>query len=299
MKPRILFFLIFFLALSVINFGAIYSYGSLESNILEERVLEHLRTTAQSRANHIEDFISEHKSQVLIAATHQELSNEELREIKKISGSFYEIFVLDSNGKIITSSEESHIGEDKSGDDYFVNVIKEGYVKNAYYSETTKFYFIAISVPQGENILVAKIKLDLLDEITRDRNGLGETGEVYFINKEGYMLSSSRFKEGVILREKVDGQGARQCFEPHGQEEYHKAIEYKDYRDISVYGVYYKINEFDWCVLVEIDKAEIQGKIRGDNCFELLITSLVVSLGGVISGTLFWIFVLKGKRKKK
>jgi len=446
MKPIILFFSVFFLALLIVNFGAIYSYNALENDILEERVLWHLETTAQSRANYIENFIDEQKDKFLIAATHQELSNEELKKIVENNRGYTEMFVLDSNGIIVTSSEESIIGINKSDDFYFLEGKKRIIFKDVYFSDSLNDIAFAIFAPQGEgNVLVVRIDMGSLNEITSNRVGLGETGESYLINKEGYMVSSSRFKEGVILKEKADTINAENClnvlknkltftidvtFPLHDNEanpiavagitffydvkpgeskrtkftetkenaikigedldskingenqienyDYvnsliddivetnpnlkrisihakapegkspsgywilassvpekigresdpediaviknnkvvvleeashipeseinahvgHQAVtKFLDYREEYVFGTHAHIPEMHWCVLVEIDKSEIFNKTRRDGHTELLITSLILSLG-VVTGTLFWIFILRNKRKR-
>ena len=52
---------------------------------------------------------------------------------------------------------------------------------------------------------------DQLNEITIEREGLGETGEVYLVDKDGLMLTDSRFADGLALQQSVDSFGVREA----------------------------------------------------------------------------------------
>ena len=247
---------------SIIGAG-FYNYNHI-NELLTEQVYSHLETTAQSRAHHIETFLEEHKHMVELLAFSVEYS--ELDELIKIHSEFYEVFILDSNGKIIASSNELYVGLDKSTDDYFINARNKTYIKDAYYSETVKKRVLAISTPHLEGVLVARIKLNELNEITTDKTGLGETGEVYLINKEKFLITSSRFFENEIMVQEVKTENTEKCIE-HYEKFYNpetKEIEeheneepiFLDYRGEDVLGTHYYIPEMQWCLLAEIDKSE-------------------------------------------
>jgi len=307
MKPVTLFFSVFFLALLIVNFGATYSYGVLEKEILEEKVLEHLETTAQSRVNHINEFLSKQKKIVKIAATHKELSYEELQKIRDTTLAFSEVFVMDSSGKIIASSDLSIIGKDKSDNIYFIEGKKDTYIKDIHYSETLDESALTVLTPFNKGVLIARINLEVLTKIVSDRTGLGETGETYLINKDGYMTTSSRFlsDEETFLNEKIDTKNSRACLEDLEEyyveeeaevKEHKKLVSYLDYRGEEVFGTHAHVLEMKWCLLAKIDKSEISNKIRGGSYIRLLITSLVVTLGVTLASLLFWVIILRRKR---
>ena len=179
-------FLVFTAVLGIL----FYTYSK---DSIEQGVYAHLETTAHSRADHIKSFLEEQKEKIETAATHQELSIEELKTIADINDEFYELFVLDSKGKIIASSDESKIGLDRSNKDYFISAKEETYMGDIYFSETTGKNSFIVSTPHASGILAARIDLLVLNEITEDKTGLGEAGEIYLINKQGYMISPSRF----------------------------------------------------------------------------------------------------------
>ncbi len=294
MKLSITLVVILLPALLLISIGATYFYYQTAENILKEQAYYHLETTAQSKADCIESFLTEQKHEVGIITTHQELTNEKLIEIIDLDSHFYELFTLDSNGKVIASSDESHIGLDKSTDDYFINAQDKTYIKDAYYSETIKKYSISISTPYAGGVLVARIKLDDLNEMIADKIGLGETGEAYLVNKKKYMITYSRFKEGVILKQKVDTKGVEYCF-GHPEEE-HIVLGYPDYRGIAILGAHTNIEGMPWCLLAEIDEAEISERIREHYFNQLLVTLIGVTLFVILMG--FFIENYFDKRKK-
>jgi len=203
--------------LTVVTLSIIYT---VVRNDLQKALFNHLITAANSRAHHIETLLDEHKGQVELLAKDILLKNtvkavidnspdstkdvrvasvdvatSELREALKSEEHFQEIFLLDPSGKIVISTEKSHIGLDRSKDAYFKEGRKGHYIKGAYYSVTTKKDSLDIAVPVFDDedkqllgVLVARFALADLFKITSDRTGLGETGEIYLINKDGYMI---------------------------------------------------------------------------------------------------------------
>ncbi|MDP8215743.1 MAG: hypothetical protein P9L98_00240 [Candidatus Kaelpia imicola] len=99
-------------------------YNTAKEN-LKRAIFEHLKTTAISRAHHIETFLEEREQAVRLTA-------------------------------------EENIFKEFSG---------------------------AIAV---------YLKAEELFKITLDRTGLGETGEIYLVNKDKYMISPSIFQERLI-----------------------------------------------------------------------------------------------------
>jgi hypothetical protein len=74
-------------------------------------------------------------------------------------------------------------------------------------TNTIVFSISAPIVVNGEfaGILIINIEAqEELYEITTDRTGLGKTGEIYLINKEGYMITPSRFVDDTFLKVKAD-----------------------------------------------------------------------------------------------
>ena len=252
-------------------------------NILQERIYAHLQTTAKSRANHIETYLEQHKGRIEMLASNILLKNalneinnnraditktvetasDELKEAIRTGNYFYEIFVINPEGKIIFSTNEGSIGLDKSADAYFLGGKERAFIKDAYQSETTKKGAIAISAPvlddeAGEllGVVVASSGLAGLNKITTDRTGLGKTGELYLLNKYGYMISPSRFIEDTFLKQKVDTINVKNCLLSKEKKNTHMVAVFPDYRGVSVLGTHQYIPEMGWALLAEIDEKE-------------------------------------------
>ena len=313
MKIGMVFFIMTsILALVGTLFGGAYSY-SKNLDVLEQEVYEHLETAAQSRGSHINFLLEEQKEKLRILATHQDLSNEELREVNKINREFYEVFVMDAEGIIIASSDETKIGLDRVNDDYFIGGRKGPYIKDAYFSEDTKKNAIAVSVPFNEGVLVARIQLSILEEILLDKTGLGETGEIYLLNEEGYAITPLGKKEDTFLKFKVDSINSRDCFEDiekyynseTGEVEKHEenVQVYLDYLGEKVLGTHYHVAEKRWCLLAEINEDEILGiqkRAFQGTVLEIVIvlTLLIGFISYLVGRQLDKIFVYRKTKRK-
>ena len=146
-------------------------------------------------------------------------------------------------------------------------------------------------------VLVVKISLEALGRITTDETGLGETGEVYLINRENYMITPSRFLKNTFLNQKIDSENAKNCFEHSDESTYPIRIgKYLDYRGVPVLGSNVYIPEKDWCLLVEINEEEALGMQRDRLMKNALIIILALAIILVIIG--FIIRPLLDKKSK-
>ena len=110
----------------------------MEEKNLKNAIFNHLITTVQSRADHIETFLDAKREaiiqlsesivvrRVLLSSKGQEDYNQRLNDarqrIEKTSGvlkGFYNLFVLDKDGIVLVSSNKMDVGVDKSEDSYF------------------------------------------------------------------------------------------------------------------------------------------------------------------------------------
>ena len=291
-KINVSFFMVIMVPLGV-SMSIFYMAGKF---YLGNAIYAHLSTTAQSRARHIETYLEGHKNKVEMLASDRLIRNylkaiidnssnstertehpvesasveeatAELKGFVKAEDDFFEIFVLNPQGEIIISTDESNIGLDRSADAYFLGGREGTYIKDVYRSETTKKKLFVVSAPVLDDetkellgVVVARSGLACLERIVTDRTGLGRTGEIYLVNKYRYMVTSSRFREDVFLKQKVDTENTRMFFEdiikfgtePHISEH----LLFRDYRGVKVLGVHEHIKQMQWCLCAEIDAQE-------------------------------------------
>ncbi|HHT9138803.1 MAG TPA: methyl-accepting chemotaxis protein [Candidatus Wunengus sp. YC60] len=215
----------------------------------------------------------------------EDLNKHILENKKPLDPDCYDISILNLDGKVVTSTDKDKIGSDKSNDDYFIEGKKDIHVKSVHHSETTGKDFIAVSVPilsmttkELIGVIVNRYEIKALNEITTNRKGMGQTGEVYIVDKDGYMITESRFIGDATLKQKVDTEPIKLF---HNQKKSTTGI-YPDYRGIPVVGASAG-NELDkafglgWTVLAEIDVAEAFAPVKTVG-LRIIWTGLVVGL---------------------
>ena len=192
------------------------------------------------------------------------------------------IAIVGLDGRIVSSTNEAIIGKNMSKYEIFNKGVDknygETYVGQSYHSPYVNTDCIIISAPITRKngggtigVIINYYDLDALSEITTNRAGMGETGEVYLVNNsDKIMLTKSRFIEDAKLKQVVDTAPVRKIVE-HGEE---MSGIYADYRGVPIVGASAHIPEYGWTLLAEVDKAEAFAHLRG-----LSITALIV--GGV------------------
>ncbi|MBF0490673.1 MAG: HAMP domain-containing protein [Candidatus Omnitrophica bacterium] len=250
---------------------------------LSRYIFQNLESNANSRTKHIETYLKMLKSSVVQTSRsivfvkflktssndpgYKEAFDNAVKLLKSKQRSdavIEEYMLLDSSGRIAASSDESSIGQDKSNDSYFLGAQKEVFIKDLYFSVTKKKNLMAVSAPLFDDnksflgVLVARVNPKDLTDIVIDRTALGETGEIYIVNKYGYMITPSRFSNNTVLNQKVDTPNAILALEhvnKNTAHEIHTGV-FPDYRGIPSLGAHDYIAEMQWRVLAEIDESE-------------------------------------------
>ncbi|HUT43474.1 MAG TPA: cache domain-containing protein, partial [Desulfobacterales bacterium] len=258
----------------------------ISRNNLEKAIVRHLESTVRSRTRHIETWLKIQKSRVMQLSQSEVFYNilhtgeqdsdhidkfavaiERMMRTEKVDESIYEVFVLNAKGKIVASSDKKNIGQDGSTNAYFLGAKSGPYIKDAYFSKKSGQELIAVSAPIVDRdtqkrlgVVCIRMNMSLLNQITTDKTGLGQTGEIYLINKQGYMITPSRFIKNTVLNLKVDTENARKYLEfvrKYGvKTNEHEAFIYPDYRGVAVMGVYDHIPEMQWGLIGKIDESE-------------------------------------------
>ncbi len=170
---------------------------------------------------------------------------------------FNELFILDTEGKVYLSTDETNKGQNKSSMPYFAEGKKDIFVQNFYYSLRLKQLTTVVAFPIKDysgktvGVLAARINLDEISDVMLERSGLGETGETYLVNKFNYMVTESRFEGGLALKGTVYNDAVKDCLKGNSG---HKT--YDNYRGISTIGVYRWLPETEVCLVAEIGKDE-------------------------------------------
>jgi len=207
------------------------------------------------------------------------------QELIGFSIGFEDTKIIGNNGKVFFSL---------SGNTY------EDYLENAVYQRGLKESFIefeptesgkkmvvispifADDSKKGDEpigVIISRMRTSSIDNVLLSRSGLGETGEVYIVNKQFLMLSESRFFENAVYQQKVDTLGVQKCFND-GQ---NNLGFYPDYRNIPIYGSSYCAEDLGIVLLAEIDKSEVLEPI---NVLQnrILQTGIIITIGmGIVA----------------
>lgn len=210
-------------------------------------------------------------------------------EVVKDEYGYKGVLVSNDKGLVTVATAEEGVGSDISQMDYFKQAAGGNtFVSNVFPSEIplvnelgekelglpTMFVSTPLKDRDGIIIGVVAIRVDVktLNDLMLSLK-LGKTGETYLVNKDGYMITESRFvahlremglvKKRCALELKLvnpeTGElttGVKQCIAGNSGFD---AKGYKDYSGLTVLGVWRWLPEFNWGVIAEIDRDEGYG----------------------------------------
>jgi PAS domain S-box-containing protein len=224
MKIQRKFQIIALLLLTAVSISCILISRNISTNIIKQQITNNLINTTQSRAKHIETLLGQYEELTKMVATgvafrdavdesidykrRIEKVNQRIKTIIETHEEMSRIRVLGKEGIIIASSHED-TAIDKNTHEIFLMGKERIFIGDLHLSSFTHKYVLSISTPillnnQFAGVLVINFDTDKeLFKITTDSAGLGETGEVYLVNKDGYMITPSRFIDDVILKQKI------------------------------------------------------------------------------------------------
>jgi signal transduction histidine kinase/CheY-like chemotaxis protein/HAMP domain-containing protein len=272
---------------------------SISKEITQEQVYHHLEATAQSRADHVETVLNGYKelTKTLAAGNafgdavdeskehtwRMEQSNCRIKSIIHAHDEISMIKVLDANG-IVVASNRDEVGLDKSTKDSFMNGKDGVYIKDPHISLCTGNTVISISTPillDGEFSGVLVINFDAGKElfvITTDRTGLGDTGEIYLVNRDGYMITPAMFANGTFLKQRVNV--------GHISADGDSVVLTRNYQGTDVLRFHTYLPEMEWSLIAEMSEKEAFAPVA-----RLSATMLFVIIALLLAGVFVSIFV--------
>ncbi|MEI6731380.1 MAG: PDC sensor domain-containing protein [archaeon] len=252
---------------------------------LRDRIFAGIDTNSHALDNTIEAFLDAQKNKIELITIQSALSNEELKSMAEIDPSFYELFVLGSDGKVVASSIGTDIGTDNSNDKYFINARNQTYIKPVYYSESTKQYSFTVSTPFHGGVLVGRVSTEALNKIVQDKIGLGETGESLLAFKDAnnsvIYFSDRRFSDQKFEVLTLEQAKDRPIYAAVMGID--KFIENGlDYRGVPVIAVTKFVDRINVGMIVKMDRAEAFASIERLKNLVLFIGIIVAVLVSVV-----------------
>lgn len=304
-KNRIAIYLSFVLFMFVSAFGGIGYYYMSVKEIVSHQANDFIMAVTESRANHIRTLLDEQVEKIKLitenalieayleqgsAFSELDLLQSELNEYLDVE--LVGVSVTDREGIILISSHPDYVGEpialeelawerDRAEDVIGQTWGKERSIlfRDVYHSQLldTDIFELGAYVMSEENdepIGMIKVDFDsqILDNVTLDRKGLGESGEIYLINHQGYTITPRIFKTQADLTEIVDTPNSAECLEdleeddPEAEER-----EKEEDGDLRMFtasggdqkiGVDVPIYRTGWCLLGEYKERELYGLLN-------------------------------------
>ncbi len=254
----------------------------VSKDVIQNQVGNHLLTTAQSRAHNIETLLNDYKETVQILAVgipftnildhninyakRMKECNLRIERTTECNPKISRIRILNNNGIVLSSSNED-IGFDQSKDEIFLKG-KEGiHIGEVHFSGFTQNLVISISAPiflrgklSGVLIINFNIEKDLFI-ILADKTGLGKTGEIFLVNRDGYTLTPSTNYNKIIFETNINTEQVKLCFREHIEnglpsQMKEQATIYTNHTSKEVLGTHYYIAEMKWCLIAEVNIKE-------------------------------------------
>src|SRR3990172_6329883 len=210
-------------------------------------------------------------------------------EVATIEYGYKGILISDEKGVVSIDTTERGMMHDVSGMEYFQRSVQgDTFVSGVIHSQTPLLnevgemepgmptMFVSASLKDRKGVVIGviafRIDVDVLNNLLLSLR-LGNTGETYLVNRDGYMITESRFdadfKEKRLVKKRSTlelklvnpetgelTEGVKQCISGNNG---FNAKGYKDYRGHTVLGVWRWLPEFNWGVMAEIDKNEGYG----------------------------------------
>ncbi|MDR4507506.1 MAG: PAS domain S-box protein [Candidatus Brocadiaceae bacterium] len=210
----------------------------------------------------------------------------EYLEVAKNKYDYADVFICNRKGVITASTQEDILGHNFSQIGCFPEALKGNTsLSNIVPSEIPilnefgekevglPVMFVATPLKNMDGFIVGAVvlRIDLknLNEMMQ-RLHFGKTGETYLVNKDGYMITESRFvshlkdigfvKKRCSLELKLIDQstgeltrGVLQCIDGNKGSD---AKGYEDYNGVIVLGAWQWLPELDWGIITEIDREE-------------------------------------------
>ncbi|MBT6229003.1 MAG: HAMP domain-containing protein, partial [Candidatus Scalindua sp.] len=223
---------------------------------------------------------------------------------------YKEVLISDAEGIIHVSTQKGRIGADISELEYFKKAMdgetfaSQIYpsielVENKYGRMETGVPTMVVASPitdRNKIMGVACLRVDVekISEFMKSIK-LGASGETYLVNKQGYMITESRFATDLRNEGLIEGgttleiklvnpeagkltKSVSECLKGHTGSD---GEGYLDYRGVKVIGFWQWIPELDWGVIAEIDYDE--GYIEVNRLRKNVNTiMIIVSLGVVV-----------------
>jgi nitrate/nitrite-specific signal transduction histidine kinase len=197
-------------------------------------------------------------------------------------GLFDELFLMDTKGNVLVSTNPAHEREKHSIYGYFTEGIKGAYIQQPSYYLSLGEMTVVGSSPILENgkvlgVIAGRASLKSLNEIMQERAGLGNTGETYLVGSNHRLLTGLRDGKYSIPETYIRTLGADTAVNDSSS----GSETYVNYAGKQVIGVYRWLPDLKVALLAEQEEEE---------ALEVTRTTLMTIGGATIIAVLLAVF---------
>jgi len=201
---------------------------------------------------------------------------------------FSRLFVYDTRGRVLASSDQADIGKMVDDQPYFEVSVYADYTQPPVADPTTGQMVMYMTRPlrigksNAVGVLAGQLDTGTLAEIMTERTGLGESGETYLVGLENnHLWTPSRFA-GYEMMRVYHSQGIdRALGGTRGRSAYY------NYRTpaVPVFGSYRFVPEMRAGLLAEVEQSQAVGPFRQAQLLGI-VTAVVATLIAIVTGLL-------------
>jgi len=227
-----------------------------------------------------------------LAAKTPEERNRRVRDLisalQETNPSYIDVLIADTEGKVVASSSKALLQEGKSLSEIGLTKLDKDEtfsMSPVFFSKIAQLHVFMIASPIHDNNAnvvghgILEVDLRPIQALIEERSGLGQTGEVIIVDRDRRMLTQSRFSDApTVLKSIPDHPALRRTFE-----EKKASAVYRDYRGISVVGVFRLLPEIGAALVAKIDESEGFSPVTRLRNTALAIMALTMLIGVWVS----------------
>jgi putative methionine-R-sulfoxide reductase with GAF domain len=182
----------------------------------------------------------------------------DLLNFSKKTGYFTELFILNREGKIVLSTNDTQEEKIQTNQAYFTQGMLDRFVAPPTYEVSLDTYSIVISQPiktgsgQTVGVLAGLVDLSTLNDIMSAGGNLGETVETYLVSTNYAALTNLQHGEFILGKTYIRTEGVTNAIRTKSS----GSGVYTDYGGHPAFGAYLWIPELQLAVIAEHDRTD-------------------------------------------
>lgn len=268
----------------------------IEYNHHQNDALDKLEEATNPQQMFVEKWLEQRVVEVVTLASHPATKNLEKERMLENFDSFvknqdeFDSIVYINKDGITEIDTNSPTGIRLSDRDYFLEAKKgNSFITDVVIGRASGKPRIIFSSPvfnsanQFNGVVFGVVDLTTINRLMQNIT-IGATGETYIVNRDGLMLTESRFTQELISQGKAVN--TTQMKLQVDTQIVHDALAgkrtmdaYQDYRGVQVIGTYRWTNNGKWLIIGEIDQKEIEEPFRSISWLMVSILLITMSVG--------------------